>query len=251
MSRIWIDRLNELFEKRDYCIRAARLEDIDRLLELESGWPEHLRMGREALLARLNLFPMGQLVLCQQQHIVAVVYSQRIASMELLRTAQLATLSQLHEPEGAYLQLISLNVDPALQDQGFGDQLLNFVLQWGRLLPGIQGIAAITRCRDFKPDEMRYEDYVQMRDEQGYIPDAIPRFHQQHGAVIREIVYGYRPEDIENEGNGLLIEYPLQNVMSAVASSIITEKPSIENIEETLATGLKRILGSRSYLRKS
>src|SRR5690349_5258558 len=68
-----------------YHIRHPQLADLPALLRLEAAcWPEPLRASTTELQQRIELFPSGHWVLEVNDQVVGVIYSQRIADVELL-----------------------------------------------------------------------------------------------------------------------------------------------------------------------
>jgi hypothetical protein len=80
--------------------------------------------------------------------------------------------------------------------------------------PGVAGVCAVTRTRGYRRASARaagrlaYEDYVMSaaasRRDRGLF------FHVGGGAVVVKPVRDWRPADVENDGKGTLIEYPLR-----------------------------------------
>jgi len=200
------------FEKRAYIIRCANIDDLDLLLILEQHcWPKPLRASRQQISKRILQYPDGQLVIEQSGRIIGVVYSQRINDIELIHRCNINQIESHHQDEGTILQLITLNILPEMQHQGLGDQLLEFILHCAALTNGIENIIGVTRCRDFvKQNTLKIENYITQRSENGFLTDPTLSFHEQHGAGIKSVVPGYRPTDMDNEGYGVLIEYPLR-----------------------------------------
>lgn len=204
------------FEKKGYSIRHAALADVPELLNLEKCWPKHLRVSKEILQTRINHYPEGQFVLTVKNKIIGVVYTQRIKHLEALDTANFTDALSLHAPDGDILQLITINIDPKMQDGGFGSQLLQFVLQWATFTNGIDKIAGVTRCLNYKKanKKISLEEYINQHIDSEHGVDPILRFHTSHGAVIKKILPHYRAEDTDNLGAGVLIEYAIRSQVS-------------------------------------
>ena len=62
-----------------------------------------------------------------------------------LNVSHQVSLHDLHRADGPVLQLLGLMVRPEAQDQGLGDALADFALQWAALTPGIEAVAGLTR----------------------------------------------------------------------------------------------------------
>jgi acyl transferase domain-containing protein/aryl carrier-like protein len=166
--------------------------------------------SRDEIERRLVSAPGHTFVLEEDGAILGVLYTQRVASVESLRTARYRSLATLHDPDGPVVQLIGIAVSPDRQSMGLADELIGHVLERARGLPGLTRAAAITRCRRFDAASgVSMEAHVARRDPDGTVADPGLRFHEAHGARIRGIVAGYRPEDEENLGAGVLVEYDL------------------------------------------
>ncbi|NJK62725.1 MAG: hypothetical protein HC921_08625 [Synechococcaceae cyanobacterium SM2_3_1] len=202
----WID-IN-LFEQRPYCIRLAQDRDLLSLLVLESAcWSAPLQASAEEIRQRLQTIP-GQCVLCLEGEVVAVVYSQRLSSVAALEGYTFRTVSALHTARGPIVQLLAINVLPAQQHLGLGDQLLDFMLRYSALHPGVEQILAVSLCQHYSGhSSLPLSSYIHLRHSQGYLQDPILRFHESHGARIIDLVPGYRPEDTDNQGCGVLVSY--------------------------------------------
>jgi hypothetical protein len=185
------------FEPRPYRIRMAKLADLPVLVKLEElCWPKQLGMPSEALQRRIETYPEGQLVLEADTGVQGVVYSQRIASIEPVYNLKADTVYQLHNPEGAFIQLLALNILPEKQAGELGGQLLEFCLQEASLTPGVSTVIGVTRCINYPgPDKISMEDYLKQEQ-----LDPVPKMHVAHGAEIRGVVPNYRPKDTANLG---------------------------------------------------
>jgi hypothetical protein len=56
---------------------------------------------------------------------------------------------------------------------------------------------------------MPIEEYVNLRNKTGRRSDPVLEFHLGSGASLISIHAGFRPEDVESLGYGVLIEYPV------------------------------------------
>lgn len=203
------------FQHRDYLVRHACQDDLPVLSELEEKcWPQALRTPVEALSQRIGLYPQGQFVLVLGGAVVGVIYSQRIASVDSLAGMNAGTVANAHRDDGVLVQLLAVNVQPMLQSRGLGNELLEFMLQRCGVMNGVEGVVGITLCKKFRAHgeqdaEAALRAYIEQRDEQGLSTDPILRFHQQHGAEIGVLAYGYRPRDVQNLGHGVWVHYNL------------------------------------------
>ncbi len=200
---------NSLYNVNDNNIRCACLKDIQGLIELENEcWPEPLRASYDEIKRRIEQYPDGQIVCEIDNNIVGAIYSQRIIGIDCLNGMDYATVSSLHTENGSIAQLLAVNVRPSMRQFGVGDQLLNFMLRYCLEEKAMKGVTAVTLCQDFdRNSSVLMEDYIRKRDERGQLVDKILRFHECHGAKIVRIVPGFRPNDVDNLGNGILVEY--------------------------------------------
>jgi acyl transferase domain-containing protein/acyl carrier protein/ribosomal protein S18 acetylase RimI-like enzyme/protein-L-isoaspartate O-methyltransferase len=211
LARQPLTEIVEQLEQQPYLIRPARFDDLDRLVELEDAcWPEKLRSSRQDIRQRIETLPEGQLLLELEGRVCGAIYSQRIDDVDLLDGHTSGTVAGLHSPTGRVAQLLAVNVFPEQQHLGLGDRLLEHVLQLYCTKPGIEKIAAVSLCRSYPHHRSQsFASYIHQRDVNGLIVDPILRFHQAHGARIRRPVANYRPDDADNLGNGVLVEYGL------------------------------------------
>lgn len=207
-------------EARTYRVRHATAVDLDALLRVEERcWAEGLRMPGAVLARRLGVYPEGQFVVEMNDpagvaRVVGVIYSQRIASATDVRGIDAETASAIHTPDGPVAQLLAVNIDPAFQERQLGDQLLEFMLQRCAAVFGVRSVVAVSLCRDFhKQKSMTMGAYVRHRNDLGQLADPILRFHERHGASIEGLVARYRPNDVNNEGFGVLVAYDIHRRM--------------------------------------
>jgi hypothetical protein len=88
------------------------------------------------------------------------------------------------------------------------------VLQMALLDPSITDVVAMTRCSQFLPVAGRSIEETQ-EDYEAYVKsgrDPTLFFHMSGGAEVLAILEGYRPEDVDNLGNAVLIDYNVENV---------------------------------------
>ncbi len=237
------------FEKRPYIVRHAHPRDLPTLVKLEQTcWDAPLQVSGATILQRLECFPEGQCVLEMDGLIVGVIYSQRIATVQNLETVTFAAVPSLHTPDGAVVQLIAVNISPDVQHLGLGDQLLEFMLQYCAVKGGIERVAGVTRCKNYvQQTNMPMETYIRQRDESGHCHDPILRFHHSHSGEIKGIVYGYRPADVDNHGNGVLIEYDVHHRRVARTTSTLSPGKDTTNLNllDVIEQSIHSIMGSR------
>ncbi|HKO55117.1 MAG TPA: SDR family NAD(P)-dependent oxidoreductase, partial [Thermoanaerobaculia bacterium] len=191
----------------DYVIRHAAEADLDRLCELEELCWQHTRTSREQLRSRLLRYPEGQLVLEKDAQVLGVIYSQRIADADALTTRTAADVHELHDPSGSVIQLLAVNLDPRVQNAGYGDQLLEHMLQRCSVMAGIDRVVGVTLCKRFD-GSTPFDAYTRR---EGSSQDPVLAFHWAHGAEVVKAIPGYRPEDRANQSNGVLVAYDIRN----------------------------------------
>ena len=221
------------FEKKHYKLRHPTVKDLPDLMALEAlCWSENLRVDNEEIQRRILNFPKGQFVLEIEEKIVGAIYSQRIDDPQLLENKTYTQVSSLHSESGVVVQLLAVNIMPELQNQGFGDRLLEFMLQYCAVMGGVEKVVGVTLCRnysDYSPI-MSMAEYIHKKNDSGLLVDQLLRFHQIHGAKIQKVIPGYRPKDLENQGNGVLIEYDIDHRQRF--DGVEVEKNQQEKVEE-------------------
>jgi len=208
-SRITLHTL----EKRPYIVRPAQLSDMSALLELERQcWSETMRISPDEIRARITRYPLGQLVLVLDGQLVGVIYSQRIVDPDQLRYTPFAQTPNLHTNAGKVIQLLALNILPSAQHLGLGDHLLRFFLAYATVNNSTELVVGVTTCKKYVEyrSEKTFSDYVQSYDQYGNHIDPMLHFHIAHGAIINGIIDDYRPEDTDNQGAGVLIQYNIR-----------------------------------------
>ena len=239
------------FEQRPYRIRHPLPDDLPALVNLEAAcWPAPLRTSTADIQQRIEHFPQGQCVLEQEGQVIGVVYSQRITNADTLNQTNFRKVSSLHTPQGSIIQLLTLNIQPDMQQYGFGDQLLEFMLQYCTLQSGIDRVVGVTLCKNYgEHAAISMEAYIQQRNQRGERLDPILRFHESHGACIKHTIPAYRPEDSANQGKGVFIEYDLRSRQSALSNKpskpIQPTKPSELPISAKVEEAICSLLGPK------
>lgn len=225
------------FDKRPYTIRHPYLSDLKALVDLENKcWPEHLRASSDEIRQRIERFPNGNCVLEMDSIVVGVIYSQRISCADALKNTTYAEVPSLHTRLGSIIQLLGINILPELQDKGLGDQIREFMLQLCALKGGIERVVGVTRCKNYVSHvHIPIEEYIHQHNELGQLLDPILRFHEEGGATIKGIIPNYRPEDADNLGNGVLIEYDIHNRLQSHSSTDL----KVESLQKHQKIGLK------------
>jgi acyl transferase domain-containing protein/NAD(P)-dependent dehydrogenase (short-subunit alcohol dehydrogenase family)/ubiquinone/menaquinone biosynthesis C-methylase UbiE/acyl carrier protein/ribosomal protein S18 acetylase RimI-like enzyme len=241
-----------LFERQDYRVRLATVDDLPALLRLEEAcWPERMRVAPSELEQRIARYPLGQWVIELRDEVLGVIYSQRIADLDRLRLSACRNLASLHDEHGSIVQLLGLNVLPESRHLGLGDRLLDLMLMRSSLQGGVRQVAGVTRCKDFRGaslDELAL--YVRTRDAAGQPTDPILQFHHGHGAELLDLVVDFRPEDTDNLGAGVLLRYDLVTPGLAAATNsganpAASSSSEPADTESRLEACLRTLLGRR------
>jgi len=205
--------LNQHLVRKPFVLRFAELSDLPELLRLEElGWAQHLRKDEEHLRRRLETSPTTCFVCEMNGKLIAVLYVQKIASLEAIDTEVFDRVSDAHDPAGRILQLLAIVADttPEVKALGIGNELRCFALHMARMDPGIDFVCAVTLCGDFNGEASEMQTYVD-KHVAGKIVDPIVGFHTGYGAKVVKIVPDYRPEDTKNKGIGVLIKYDIKD----------------------------------------
>lgn len=195
--------------ERGYIVRPAAERDLARLLELEELCWQHTRTSREQLQARLQRYPEGQFVLEKSGQVLGAVYSQRIRDVGALLSRCAANVHELHDASGSTIQLLALNVDPAVQNLSLGDQLLEVILQRCGSIDGVDRVVGVTLCKRFDAaNGLPFDEYIRLQDGQ---QDPVLALHCSHGATVVGSIPNYRPEDVVNQHYGVLVSYDIHH----------------------------------------
>ncbi len=116
-----------------------------------------------------------------------------------------------------WVQLMDIHVCQTFSAElgrAVGDELRAFALDVAMLAPGASGVCAVTRTRGFRATQLSeprltYAEYVRRN---GGTHDRGLLFHVGNGARVVRPVFDWRPADVENDGCGCLIEYPLEDI---------------------------------------
>jgi len=215
--------INQHLVRRPFKIRFAELDDLPSLAHLEElAWAENLRASQAVLKKRLETSPTTCLVCEMEGKVVAVLYMQRINGIETTDNQRFMEISSTHVPDGSVVQLIAIATDPEVSNLGIGSELRSFALHLARLEPTVVSVIGVTRCRDFKGYSGSMQEYVDEHSS-GKLVDPIVDFHTSFGAEAVRIVPGFRPEDVDNQGVGVLIQYNVKELASVKAKKQLKE----------------------------
>lgn len=217
-------------KEKEFSVRLARLEDMDDLLRIETEcWSEQLRIERRDIANRIATFPSGQWVAVYKNHVVGVLYTQRVPNAEVLLKATYSRISELHDPSGGILELIAIAVLPSAQHLQIGKTLRDLMLLQVQVVDEMHEVVAITRCSSYQRENHHNYQHYTLSGE-----DPTLQFHCLGGAEVVAIVPNYRPEDLCNEGNGVLISY-VHKVAQSPLVPTIESAITIENIRDIIA----------------
>ncbi|UUM20780.1 SDR family NAD(P)-dependent oxidoreductase [Mycoavidus sp. SF9855] len=237
-----------------YTVRHPIRSDLRQLKQLDRiCQPKALHTPIAEIKRRVCDLAQEQWVLEFGGQIVAALYTQRIESLEALRATCYQDMARLHRPQGRCVQLLGLFVAPEMQGRGFSDALIGLILAYSATLDGVDAVVGVTRCANFirRQQACSLDDYIQSRNEQGQLLDPMLHFHTSHGAALREVLRRFRPEDTDNEGAGILIEYPLRPRGAAVAETNVQQAVSeratqvTDQIESVVYSTVIQVLGSQ------
>ncbi|MET1256783.1 beta-ketoacyl synthase N-terminal-like domain-containing protein [Aliikangiella maris] len=236
--------------RRPYKIRPALTTDMPQLLMLEEKCWQHTRMNKEHLLLRMQNFSAGQLVIEQQGRVVGAVYCQKISDKNQIDLYDAYSVHQLHDAHGQTIQLLAINIDPQVQNQNLGDQLLEFLLQLATLMPEIREVVGVTLCKKFyAAANTDFSAYIRQT---GYKQDPVLAFHCSHGAQVEKAIANYRPDDFINQHFGVLVSYQLAQrqacqltyQQSKSMAATRNNLPAIEQIEQQFVRSVAQLLNS-------
>ncbi|MGR3219883.1 MAG: SDR family NAD(P)-dependent oxidoreductase [Candidatus Anammoxibacter sp.] len=233
-------------------IRNPVLGDLSDLLQMENEcWTKPLRSSPETIRQRIERFSEEHFVYELNGRVVGVIYSQRIQSIEDLKAVNFRNVSSLHSAQGNITQLLALNVLPAFKHLALGDKLLTFILSHCFTEKSCKMVVAVTLCQNYgKYAHLSMEEYFRSCDEQGLRLDPILRFHECHGAKIEKLMPGYRPEDTENQGYGVLVVYDSKNYKTSTPEYSSANK-NVRDVAIVIKEYIFSVIGNDMEMRYS
>jgi hypothetical protein len=204
--------------KRLLSMRRAVPDDAEALARIDAeSWPAPLATGVDAWRSRIERFPEGQIVALFDGEVAAVATAQRISAkffaagpITYERLTDGGTYRHSHDPQGEIYQLVGVGAGSAVRGFGIGRRLIDRQIEQARTLPGVVRILGLTRpARYYRHPTMPIDDYVNLRNKTGRRSDPVLEFHLGSGASLVSIHEGFRPNDSESLGYGVLIEYPV------------------------------------------
>lgn len=238
-----------------FVLRHPTLDDISQLIELDRlSQPVGLHTPEEELIRRVTTTPRTTLLLDVSGCIGAALYSQRIDAIEALRATDYADCIRLQRHDGQHVQLLGLYVLPSMRGRGYSDVLIDSMLLYARLLGSVKSVVGVTRCADYPKHRFEFAMHAYIREQNplGQLLDPMLHFHVSHGARIREVLPGFRPGDVDNEGAGVLIQYELELAQRTQAPDMVNSSPkpqvqTLEKIEHTVRNLLLEVMGPQRF----
>jgi len=228
---------------KNFIVRPCRLDDIPALLAIDRAcWPENLRLTTKEIERRHRTFAEGQLVVEYEGRVVSVLYTQRINDLDKVLSLRYADYLSAHDDDGRYWHLLGLSTAPDYQSLSLGEHLLEHVLDLAALTSKVEAVYGVTRCLGYRDQSAPMADYIFMKDAQRNPVEPLLRFHCSHGATIERVVPGARPEDLDNEGAGILIRYDLTPRLQGPGRGGALVYDSKDSIADTVAQCLRRII---------
>lgn len=198
-------------------VRSATLEDAAAMAAVEQeSWPGDLGASESDFLARIEAYSEGQLLVEQNNQVIAVCTAQRISQQILLDVKSYdaitdgGRLTGTHNANGDVYQLVGVGVARRFQGLDLGRRLVDEQIERARSIDGIKRIVGFTRPATYsRYPNLTIEEYLAKRGGSGDPIDPVLAFHLNAGARIVSVHAGFRPEDTQSHGYGILIEYPI------------------------------------------
>lgn len=209
-------------------IRLAEHSDMPRLMVLEDlAWGD-MAMPEETVVKRLINNPAGVFACTIDGEVIAVLYTQRIPTVDTVQSELFSKVSDWHTPGAPVVQLLAINVDPKVAQLGIAQDLRAFALQLARMDPTVTTVCAVTRCLKFPSFDGTMDEYLD-KHVKGTRIDPIVDFHTGYGAKFVALVHDYRPEDTDNKGIGVCIQYHLKKVFGIAEAKPVQQLTPASN----------------------
>lgn len=187
------------FENRPYTVRTSIPKDIPDLLQIAGN------LTKAQLVKRMNDYPHGQLVLETSAGIIGFLSALHLSSSDALVAEE--HLDDLHDPQGSTVHLATFSVLPQ-NNLLLEEQFLEFFLQKTLSESMVNHVSCVLECQNYPgKDVISMESYVEELKQEKGSADLATRLHSRHGAEIKKCIPKYRPQDVKNLGNGVLVVY--------------------------------------------
>jgi hypothetical protein len=195
---------------------------LEKLLQLEAeSWPEEMRHSKSLIQERILLERIFVLEM-DGNGVVGSITAQRIESVESIFAQSWATEDLLVDLKGNVLQLLRVNT--LLESAPLSARMLpvgailrDFCLRYAKQ-NHLNVVCAVTKTTNYCAGSSSYATYVSQK------VDAGVNFHLSRGASLKCVVPNWRPEDVANEGFGVLVAYELEGLFDEVQNSEIVKK---------------------------
>lgn len=229
-----------------FCVRLMTLDDIPAVINLQvRAFPDQTPWRPEQLARHLEVFPEGQLVVCNSAgHVLGSASSLLIDWDDYAESADWASITghgsfDTHNPLGKTLYGADMGVDPEERRQGIGtlfyEARKDLIRERGikRLLTGgrIPGYAAVA-------DQITAKEYVaEVVD--GKRNDPALSFQLENGLVVLDVVPGYM-QDAESRGFATLLEWLNPEYSSSVSLQSGLQHAALEQAAAEAMRGTPR-----------
>ncbi|KAH8075448.1 hypothetical protein JL721_1454 [Aureococcus anophagefferens] len=207
VSRIMLSH----FKPRGYKVRHARPSDLTRCLELEAkSWDPDMRTAPSVIERRIADRPTCNFVMTRDGAVVGVVFFQFLDDVDALLRSTWKKKDALGKESGPRIQLLDIFVDSQVSSTmggSIGQELRDFVMCYARVLRNVTEICGVTRARNFRAFADKGETYEKYCLRNNGVHDSGLALHSRAGATLHKVVHNWRPEDGDNDGNGVYMSY--------------------------------------------
>jgi len=201
-----------------------------------------MRAPPAVLQRRLETSPTTNLVCEINGTVVAVLYMQLVLKVETVDEESFMQISDAHSPTGSIIQLVAIQTDPEVRNLGIGSELRAFALHLARIDSSVESVIGVTRCRNFKDFNGTMQAYVD-KHVAGELHDPVIGFHTSFGAQVVKLVHNFRPEDTDNNGIGVLIQYQVKHMATVPVSTSGALSLAVQKEEDVLVPSVDMICG--------
>ncbi|KAH8059603.1 acetyltransferase [Aureococcus anophagefferens] len=199
------------FKPRGYKVRHARPSDLTRCLELEAkSWDPDMRTAASTVERRFEALPTCNFVMTRDDVVVGVVFFQFLDDVDALLRSTWKKKDALGKESGPRIQLLDIFVDSQVSSTmggSIGQELRDFVMCYACVLRNVTEICGVTRARNFRAFADKGETYETYCLRNNGVHDSGLALHSRAGATLHKVVHNWRPEDGDNDGNGVYMSY--------------------------------------------